>query len=301
VEIDALEATLLAHGIHADTGSLTFAGTSARDAEALAWLLSRGVALPVLNRYLRPRFTEAQRDLLRRLLGTAEVRRLGGVDVAFVEASLASGTGALDEVTTHLLDLEGHPALFALYAGPDGRVHVIARARVPWVDVGRVVSTIGGGGHASAAAAIVKGATAAEVRDRLLSALAADPPRPAVARDLMSSPVHVIGPKVTFRALSASLSAWHHTGAPVVDEGRLVGIVSRRDVEAAGKQGRLDRPVSSRMARDVVTVAPDTPLDDALALMERHDVGRLPVVADDRVLGILTRTDVLRALYPQKP
>jgi len=301
VAIDALEATLLCLGIHADTGSLTFAGTTARDAAAVTWLLGQGVALPVLNRYLRPRFTAAQRALLARMLGAAEVHRVGGVDVALVEARLERGTSGLDELTSQLAALEGHPVLFALYGGEDPRVQVIARARVPWVNVGRVLSTLGGGGHGAAGSAVVKDTTFAEVRARILAALAADPPRPCTARDLMSSPVHTVTPRTTLRALRASLSAWHHTGAPVVDEGRLLGIVSHRDVDAADRHGKLDRPVSSRMSRDVITVTPDTPLDDALTLMEQRDVGRLPVLAEGRLLGILTRTDVLRALYPKKP
>lgn len=298
VAIDPLEATLLALGIHADTGSLTFAGTTARDAEALAFLLGRGVALPVLNRYLEPRFTPAQRELVRCMIGAARVYRVGGLDIAFVEAPLERGSGGLDEVTSHLAALEGYPALFALYSSArKARVHVIGRARVPWVNVGRVLATLGGGGHGAAGSAIVRDASLADVRARILAALERDPPRPAIARDLMSSPVHCVAPGTTFAALAASLSAWHHTGAPVVADGKLVGIVSRRDVAAAEKQGDLDRPVASRMTREVITIAPDAPLEDALAQMEAHDIGRLPVVREGRLLGILTRSDVLRAMY----
>ena len=297
VAIDPLEATLLALGIHTDTGSLTFAGSSARDAEALAYLLGVGVALPVLHRYLRPRFSPAQRELLRGMIGSALVQRVGGVAIAFVEAELARGSGGLDVVTTHLAALEGHAALFALYAARKGRVHVVARASAPWIDVGRVLATIGGGGHASAGSAIVRDATVAEVRARILDALQRDPPRPAAARDLMSSPVHTVSPTTSLRTLSASLSNWRHTGAPVVDGGRLVGIVSRRDVAAAERQAQLDRPVASRMTRAVITIAPDATLEDALARMETSDVGRLPVVDEGRLLGIVTRSDVLRALY----
>jgi tRNA nucleotidyltransferase (CCA-adding enzyme) len=300
IDLDALEATLLALGIHADTGSLTFAGTTARDAEALAFLLRRGVALPVLNRYLDLRLSPAQRELLRRLIGTADVHRIGGVAVAFVEAALTRGSGGLDEVTSELAALEGYPALFALYGARHGRVHVIARARVPWVNVGNTLAAIGGGGHASAGSAIVRDATFADVRARILAVLEKDPPRPAVARDLMSSPVHTVAPDVTLRALAESLSTWHHTGAPVVEGGKLVGIVSRRDVAAAEKQGKLDKPVSGRMTRAVVTIGPGEPLEDALTRMEANDVGRLPVVEDGRLLGILTRTDVLRALYGER-
>lgn len=297
VGLDALEATLLALGIHADTGSLTFAGSTARDAEALAFLLGVGVALPVLNRYLEPRISAPQRALLQRMIGASEVHRVGSVEVAFVEAVLPKGSGGLDEVTSHLAALEGYPALFALYGAAKGRVHVIARARAPWIDVGAVLGAVGGGGHPAAGSAIVKEATFAEVKARLLAALRRDPPRPAVARDLMSSPVHCVAPGVSLRALAASLAAWHHTGAPVVEDGRVVGIVSRRDVAAAEKQGKLDRSVAGRMTRAVISVGPDAPLEDALARMEEHDVGRLPVLDEGRLLGILTRTDVLRALY----
>jgi tRNA nucleotidyltransferase (CCA-adding enzyme) len=295
--LDALEATLLALGIHADTGSLTFAGSTARDAKALAYLLGVGVVLPVLNRYLKPRFSPPQRELLRRLIGAAEVHQVGGVEVAFVEAVLPKGSGGLDDVTSHLAALEGHPALFAMYGAAKGRVHVIARARVPWIDVGTVLGAVGGGGHPAAGSAIVREGTFALVKERILAALARDPPRPAVARDLMSSPVHCVAPGDTLRALAASLSAWHHTGAPVVEGGRVVGIVSRRDVAAAEKQGKLDRTVAGRMTRAVISIGPDAPLEDALARMEEHDVGRLPVIEEGRLLGILTRTDVLRALY----
>jgi len=298
--LDPLEATLLALGIHADTGSLTFAGTTARDADALAFLLRRGVALPVLNRYLEPRFSPAQRELIRRMIGTARVHRVGGLDIAFVEAPLERGSGGLDDVTTHIAALEGYPALFALYSSvraQRGRVHVIARARVPWVDVGSALASVGGGGHRSAGSAIVRDASFADVRARILAALERDPPHPAVARDLMSSPVHSVAPSDSLRALAASLDAWHHTGAPVVEGGRLVGIVSRRDVAAAEKQGKLDRPVAGRMIRDVITIAPDAALEDALARMEANDIGRLPVVQDGRLLGILTRSDALRAMY----
>ncbi len=86
LRLDELEATLLCLGLHADTGSLTYSGTTARDAHALGWLLEQGASLPVMNRFLRPAFSAEQRALLAELLGALEVERIGHLDVAFVDA-----------------------------------------------------------------------------------------------------------------------------------------------------------------------------------------------------------------------
>jgi tRNA nucleotidyltransferase (CCA-adding enzyme) len=241
----------------------------------------------------------AQREILRRALGAAVVRRIGGVDVALLRLELDEDTSGLDEVTSHVAALESRAAIFAVFAAPKGRVHVVARARAPWIDVGRVLAAVGGGGHPAAASVTRKGESADAIVAAIVAAIEADPPRPSRVRDLMSSPVHTVAPAATLRELAATLGAWRHTGAPVVEEGRLVGVVSRRDVEAADAAGDLDRPVASRMRRRVVTTTPDAPLDDALALMQAEDVGRLPVLDAGRLAGIVTRSDVLRALYAE--
>lgn len=95
LDVDPLEATLLALGIHADTGSLTYASTTARDAAAVAWLLERGAVLAVLNRYLHAGFTPEQRRILQRALGTARTERIGGADIA-----IAVVWGAIPAVST---------------------------------------------------------------------------------------------------------------------------------------------------------------------------------------------------------
>jgi tRNA nucleotidyltransferase (CCA-adding enzyme) len=117
----------------------------------------------------------------------------------------------------------------------------------------------------------------------------------------MSSPVRTVGPDTPLAELASSLREWGHTGAPVVVDGQLVGVVSRRDVERAQREGRGHLAVKSCMAHRVSSIGPDAPLQEALEQMQTHNIGRLPVLDGTRVIGILSREDVLGYLYEQSP
>jgi CBS domain-containing protein len=86
-------------------------------------------------------------------------------------------------------------------------------------------------------------------------------------------------------------------GALVVVEpgGRPVGIVTDRDlvVRAVARRTSPDARVDSVMSTDLITLAPDADLRDALRIFERHAVRRLPLVADEQVVGIVTTDDLI--------
>ena len=292
--IDPVEATLFMLGIHEDTGSLTHAGSMPRDASALAWLLERGACVRVMNRYLRPRFGEAQRNLLIQLLESGKTERFGGVEVGFGVLSIGRQLKGLAEVVTQALELRDEAALFGIFGVSPKRVQVVARSRSPLVNVGELLLPFGGGGNPAAASAVVKQGNAERVRQAIAGALRSHPPAPARVRHLMSSPVHTVGEDTPLDELHRSLELWRNTGVPVLRAGSLCGIISRRDLEHAGD---LAAPVRHYMTRDVVTANPDESLEAALGRMEHHDVGRLPVLRGSALVGILTRSDVIRALY----
>ena len=100
--------------------------------------------------------------------------------------------------------------------------------------------------------------------------------------------------------LELELGASRHSGAPVVGAAGIAGVVSRRDLERARKDGQLDAPVRRYMTREPLVVGPDEALESALERMTVANVGRLPVVRGGELLGIVTRSDVIRNLYARK-
>jgi len=297
IPVDEMEATLFALGIHADTGSLTYAGTTARDARALGFLLEHGASVPVLRRYLAPALSVQQRALLADLLGALQVERLGHLHVAFVQRDLPKAVSGFAEVISVLAELSGHSAVFAVFGIGKTRVQVVARSRSPLIDAGARVTEIGGGGHSGAASGMLKRGDARAVLDELRRVVFAHPPAARRVADLMSSPVHTVSPSVPFAEVARSLASSGHTGVPVLRDGRLVGIVSRSDVERAERAGRLGLPVSSSMSQNVKSIDVEETPERALELMTEHDVGRLPVLRQGHLVGIVTRSDLRRVLY----
>jgi len=144
------------------------------------------------------------------------------------------------------------------------------------------------------------------------------------ARDIMQTPVVTIHPEASVRELAELMAQKKVSGVPVVDdEDRLVGVVSEGDVilqdadlhfphylqfldsviylESVRKfEERFRKTFGARvtdvMSTEVLTVDPGASISTIATLMADNDVNRVPVVEDGRVVGIITRADVVRAI-----
>jgi CBS domain-containing protein len=115
----------------------------------------------------------------------------------------------------------------------------------------------------------------------------------------MTTDLYTVGPDETIE-LVANLMSWRHIRHVPVEDGehQLVGMVSQRSVtrlvaDRVTELGRGTITVRDVMATNLVTVAPETPTLEAIALMRRHRVGSLPVIKDGRLVGIVTESDFL--------
>lgn len=298
IAIDPTEATLFALGIHDDTGSLTLGHTTPRDVRAFAWLLERGADLAMIERYLHLPFSEPQLAALGTVLHVATPERVGAIDVGVACLEMDESFDGLAEITAEARRLGGFDALLTFTAiGSRGAVQVVGRSRTGLVDVGTALRAIGGGGHRGAAAAVVKHGEPRAVADRVLAALRESPPRPRVVGEVMSAPLLSLDPEASLEEAARRFAAWRVSGAPVLRDGALLGIVSKADVERARAKGRGELPVTSHMSGQVRTTTTDAPLDAVLRQMVEHDIGRLPVLDGQGLVGIVTRTDIRRWLY----
>ena len=114
--------------------------------------------------------------------------------------------------------------------------------------------------------------------------------------DAMNSPVITVEPTMPLSRVIAMMYETKHLGFPVVDRGSLIGIIALADVHKVSPIDREAMQVQDVMTRNPTTLPPSAPLLDALRVMSGQDIGRIPVVAGDTLVGIVTRTDVLRVM-----
>ncbi len=312
VTLSVAEATVMALGIHVDTGSLTYEQATDRDALALAWLMQQGANLRTIAEFVEPGLSPRLQTLLTTALETIQTEGVAGQQLAWVVLDTPGYAPGLSSLAARLMDLtESDVLLLASYyrisSGKGDRLTIIGRARVPTfsqgpeeaVNLAKVFEPWGGGGHATAAALTLRDVDPDSVLPQLLDQVRHQLPQPPTARDLMSSPVRTIRPDTTIGEAQRILLRYGHSGLSVVNQAdQLVGIISRRDIDIALHHGFSHAPVRGYMTRNPRTIAPDTLLPEIEDLMVTYDIGRLPVLnPQGNLIGIVTRTDVLRQLH----
>lgn len=116
------------------------------------------------------------------------------------------------------------------------------------------------------------------------------------AEDVMQQRVETLSSSMTVDEVVQAFSRSHHRGFPVVDNGKLVGIVTQSDLgRIAQHQLPGDTPLQEIMTPKPVTVGPVASLADVLYLLNRYQLSRLPVVEGRKLVGIITRADIIRA------
>ena len=289
-------ASLALLGIHEDTGHFLFESSSPDDHEAAMHLLTCGANLTLVQQYSSDSFSEAQRAFFMTLLQEATEERINGHPVVIASVTSDTYLPGISIFCNQLLSLYQADAAIVL-SHMEGKTFVIARGRNNMNVGAALAQALDGGGHAGAGFAKTNLPLKA-AKTRILDALRTHTPPVLSAKDLMSTPVKTITQHSSVRDAQALLVQFGHNGLPVVDDaGKLVGVISRRDLDRAFRHGLGSSEVRGYMTKNVITATPDMGLRELEQLVQTHNVGRLPVVINHEVIGIITRSDLIRARH----
>jgi CBS domain-containing protein len=113
-----------------------------------------------------------------------------------------------------------------------------------------------------------------------------------IARDIMTKDLITVAPTMTVKQLASTLIKNQVSGAPVTGKnGKIIGIVSEADI--VSKRGK---DVKSIMSKSIISIEEETPVEEIAQLMTTHHVKRVPVMRGDKVVGIVSRADIVSAI-----
>lgn len=302
IQPSPIHATLFLAGIYEDTGHLTFPSTTPRDLRAAAFLLEMHADLNVIQTILRPTYGPRQKEILFHLLADAKRIKFKGYKMSIGRMDIEGHVPGLAEVVSMYRNVINVDVTFVIFRDTQkDRCMVIGRSGADSFDVGAVMRLLGGGGHSGAGSALVKSAEPEGVEAWLMEAMQDYRQLPVQISDLMSFPVENVPPDMQMREVEAVLNRLGYSGMPVMDGDTLVGVISRRDLNKLTNDAQWRSPVKGFMSRNVITVTPMHSVAEAMRILVKHDIGRLPVIENDRVIGIISRSDAMIYYYDLIP
>jgi len=292
IDISPDEATIMCLGIYEDTGSFTFPSTTEKDFTAAAFLLSKGANLNMVSGLISREINPEQVGLLNDMIQAATRYNINGVEIVITTVSTDNYVSDFAFLVQKMAKMENLNAIFA-----------VARSKIPEVDVGAIVTPLGGGGHTFAASASIKGKTLAQIEQTLTEILYSKIKSRNRAKDLMSFPVMRIGDDVSCKEAGNLLTRYNINALLVTQKHNgtenLLGFITRQIIEKALHHGLDHIKVKEYMTTELVSVGPDAELVEIQEKIIENKQRILPVIDNGIITGVITRTDLLNILVGQ--
>lgn len=300
--LSPIQATLFLCGLYEDTGNLMFPSTTVEDAYAAAWLLEQKADLTILRTFLQPAYGQKQKEILFEMLKSAKRKKVNNYNVSINITAISGHVSNLSLVVHMYRDILNVDAAFGIFVHNEtDKCIVIGRSNTDDINIGSIMRSMGGGGHPGAGSAMLKSVNPAALKEWIVELLKGNQESTIRVWDIMSYPVNSVTSDTPMSEVAAILKEKGCTGMPVIDDEKLVGVISRRDFNKVKKPAKLKAPVKAFMSTNPVTITPEKSPMYAARLMVKYDLGRLPVMENDRVIGIVSRTDTMRYFYDTIP
>jgi len=300
LQINPEQATLLALGIYEDTGSFTFTSTTRKDLETAGYLIDRGAMPDEIRKYISYSWKPEHISLLNQLLETATIHKtIKGNDFVIARALTDKYVEEFATLSHQIMDLKDINTLFIM--GQMGNsVIIVGRSKKGGLNVGEILGLIGGGGHSFSASVTLKVGGMVEAEKILIDAVKKITETYPKIADIMSHPPVTIEPEELIKTAHDKLSLYGFSVLPVSKEGDVIGLISSRTMEKAISHGFSDLPVRDFMTTDFEIAHPDDDFSKVQDIIISERQRFLPVVKDDKIVGVVTRTDLIHILTDKK-
>ncbi len=296
------EATIMCLGIYEDTGSFTFPSTTERDFLAAAYLLSQGANLNIVSDLIARELSPQQVVLLNDMIQAVTRYHINGLEIVVTSVTTEKYMPDFAFLVQKMVKMENLDAIFAI-ARMENKIYVVARSRINEVDVGAILTAMGGGGHAYAAAASIKGKTLAQTETRLIEVLYSKVKARREAKDLMSSPAITTRADISCQKAKELITRYNVNALLVTEKlnstEKLCGYITRQVIEKVLYHKLGQFAVRDYMTTEVATVGPDADLPEIQEKIIDNKQRILPVMDQSTIAGVITRTDLLNILVRQ--
>ena len=237
------------------------------------------------------------------MIQKAERREVGGFTISIAKMEIEERIQNLAMVLQMYREIVNVDAAFGIFQDIEQKkCVVIGRSSIDEINIGLLMRSLGGGGHPGAGSALLKAANPDTIKQILVELISGNQHSSIMLSDIMSYPVATVSDDTTMEEAAMILRDMGCTGLPVVDsENHVTGMISRRDLRRIRKSKHMQAPVKAFMSRDIITISHDRSAIEAAKLMIKHDIGRIPVMQDNKIVGIITRSDAMMYFYDLLP
>ncbi len=295
IPLSIIEATILCLGIYQETGSLMFASTTPRDLIAVAYLIRHGANLNIVSEFLKEEMSREEFSLLNELVKSLDEVVIQGVRIKIGKGTM-EGFGDVAHLANQIMNMEEADAVILLIGMAD-KILMVARSRAPELDAARIMAEFGGGGHATAASATIKDVPFEIVEEKLSDMLHKHVRPLKLVRDVMTVPVIVAQWNSSISEVERMMTRYGVNALPVVKDGHFMGVITREVIEKGIFHGLGRNRCGDFATSDSLTAEPDTPIPEVEKAMIENNQRFVTVLSEGRIVGAVTRTDILRSLY----
>lgn len=304
MDLNPLVSTVLLIGLYEDTGHLSYPSTTAEDAAAASYLLDNGADLNVAAFFLNPPYEEVQRDILLSMMRDTKKITLNHLTIGINILKPDKKVPMLAAIVSMYRTIINADAVFVICVNDEKSCTIIGRSGATrMINVGKILKHFGGGGHPGAGSATTRNGEYPpnQIKEKLVELIKTTKVGGVTIADLMSFPVTFVEGSTPMHEIRDMMQNQKIRGILVGNENNLEGIIVLWDLKKLKLDKQWKSPVKAFMARDVATIPPYYKPAQAAQLMIEKNIGHLPVSHNDKIIGIVTRTDILTYLYNLLP